>query len=82
MDSDFLRSVIQGATDSYRAGMDSGHVDSSFRAILAGQPDQQDDAKALLRTIVHAYDKCRDFENVSIPSALMAAIESARKVGA
>jgi hypothetical protein len=62
---DFLKQSIKGVTDSYVAGM---------QAAQAMSPD-----RLLLNAIVAAYDKALTYENTTIPTPLMCAIEAARK---
>lgn len=71
---------------------DDSNVDAAFRQIIAGETGNyiawcadQDAAtitslRAKLSTIIRAYDSVLKFENTTIPTALMCAIEAARKV--
>ena len=65
MDTEFLKQVIVDHTTSYVAGM---------QAAQAMSPD-----RLKLDTIIRAYDKALTYESTTIPSALMCAIEAARK---
>ena len=65
MDAEFLKQTLLDYTASYVAGM---------QAAQAMSPDRMK-----LNTILYAYDKALTYESTTIPSALMCAIEAARK---
>lgn len=65
MDAEFLKQIIVDHTSSYVAGMQAAQAMSSDRIAL--------------NAIIRAYDKALTYENTTIPSSLMCAIEAARK---
>lgn len=62
----FVEDSVRRANACYVAGM---------QAAQGVSPD-----RIALNAILRAYDKALTYENTTIPSALMAAIEAARKV--